>query len=760
VATVDDGASVEKGIGAGALGLVLYVVALALATAGLAAWLIHEGYGISAPWALLLIAALGAVTERGTVRVSANLDVSVFLVPVLLAAVALGPLPAMITAAASMLGDLDRRPGRMLVYTLSRALTGGLAGLAAAGVLDALGDGLGAIIVATVAAYATAQVLDVVFAAVTLTLRGTGGFRDIARLAPRGALAAAAYVPLVAVLAFSYQEISPWTLVLFLVPAVAAHRFAVLYQRERGLVAEVAAANAHLRRRDAMLQAVGAAAQLFLETTSLDDAVGGMLAQLGEAADASHVSVLEAVGDEPVLRHSWSRPGAGEAPASLAAEGDAAVPIVTGRTRWGTVGFPARADGREWSSAEVDGLRAAASLLGAAIERERTEQELRSRDERLRQSQKMEAVGRLAGGIAHDFNNLLTVIGGYSQVLLGELESDHPARSDALAILKAAQRAEGLTRQLLTFSRKQVLAPEVLDLNGVVREADGLLRRVLGEDIDLKTALDYRLPRILADPGQVEQIILNLAVNARDAMPQGGELRLVTVWLEAASADEPAVLLEVRDTGHGMDEATRERIFEPFFTTKDVGKGTGLGLATVHGIVEQSGGRIEVESELGRGTVFRVYFPASSDTPAPAGDSGVRVPHGGSETILLVEDEAVLRGLAARILRGAGYLVLEAGDADEALSVSEAYPGVIDLILTDVVMPRTSGHDLVAQVTRQRLFARTLLMSGYAQELAGGPVDVPSGGFLAKPFTPEGLLQAVRDALDTRPYAAHGVDVG
>src|SRR5262249_47961047 len=195
--------------------------------------------------------------------------------------------------------------------------------------------------------------------------------------------------------------------------------------------------------------------------------------------------------------------------------------------------------------------------------------------------------------------------------------------------------------------RKQVLEPEVLDLNGVVREADGLLRRVLGEDIDLKTALDYRLPRILADPGQVEQIILNLAVNARDAMPQGGELRLVTAWLEAAAPDEPAVLLEVRDTGHGMDEATRERIFEPFFTTKEVGKGTGLGLATVHGIVEQSGGRIEVESELGRGTVFRIYFPVSRDAAAPAADSRVPVPHGGSETILLVEDEAVLRGLAA-----------------------------------------------------------------------------------------------------------------
>jgi signal transduction histidine kinase/CheY-like chemotaxis protein len=758
VPTDDDDADVERG--AGRLGLLVYVVALALAAAGLVAWLVHDGYGISSAWALLLIAALGAVTERGTVRVSANLDVSVFLVPVLLAAVALGPLPAMITGAASMLGDLDRRPGRMLVYTLSRALTGGLAGLAAVGVLDALGDSLGGIVVATFAAAVTAQTLDAFFAGVTLMLRGTGGFRDIARLAPRVALSAAAYVPLVAVLAFAYQEISPWTLVLFLIPAVAAHRLLVLYQRERGLVAEVAAANAHLRRRDAMLQAVGTAAQRFLETSSLDEAVAGMLSQLGDAADAEHVSVLETEGAEPVLRYSWSRAGGGAPPVSLERERDASVPIVIGRTQWGTIGFPARADGREWSAAEVDGLRAAASLLGAAIERERTEQELRSRDERLRQSQKMEAVGRLAGGIAHDFNNLLTVIGGYSQVLLGELEAEHPARSDALAILKAAQRAEGLTRQLLTFSRKQVLAPEVLDLNAVVREADGLLRRVLGEDIDLKTDLDHRLPRILADPGQVEQIILNLAVNARDAMPRGGQLCLSTARVEASPGEEPAALLEVRDTGHGMDEATRERIFEPFFTTKEIGKGTGLGLATVHGIVEQSGGRIEVESELERGTVFRIFFPVSSDTAAPAGKPGVPTPHGGSETILLVEDEAVLRGLAARILRGAGYQVLEAGDADEALSVSDAYPGVIDLILADVVMPRTSGQELVAQVTRQRLFARTLLMSGYARELAGVAVDPPNGGFLAKPFTPEGLLQAVRDALDTRPYAAQGADVG
>ena len=212
------------------------------------------------------------------------------------------------------------------------------------------------------------------------------------------------------------------------------------------------------------------------------------------------------------------------------------------------------------------------------------------------------------------------------------------------------------------------------------------------------------------------------------------------------------------DTGHGMDDATRARIFEPFFTTKEVGKGTGLGLATVHGIVEQSGGRIEVDSDLGQGTIFRIYFPVSDAEPAP-GEPNLLVPERGTETILLVEDEAVLRGLVARILREAGYLVLEAGDAGEALTVSESYPGVIDLLLTDIVMPRTSGHELAEQVTRQRLFARTLLMSGYTRELAGGPADVPSGGFLAKPFTPEGLLQAVRDALDARPYAAHGADL-
>jgi signal transduction histidine kinase len=648
---VGDSTSLKEGARESAKLLPPYLAALGAAVAALAFWLVHTGHDPSSWWAVLLLAVLAAAAERGNVRLSPHLEVSVSLVPTLLAAVALGPVASMVTGGTSMLGDL--RPSRMrfAVYTLSRSLTGGVAGLTALGVSDALGRRLGAIVVATVAAALAAQALDAGFASLTLALRGTGGLRDILPVAPALAMSTALYAPLVALLVFAYDRTSPWTLVLFVIPALAAHRLLVLYQRERALSAELTAANAHLHRRDAILQTVSAAARRFLETTSFDDAVQELLAELGDAAEADHVAVLGTEDGQIVLRHSWSRAGA-EPLAPLVQGGpregvDAFVPVVAGQEDWGLIGFPARSDEREWSTAEVDGLRAAAGILGAAIERRRAEEELRARDEQLRQSQKMEAVGRLAGGIAHDFNNLLTVIAGYSDSLLLGLEADHAARADALAIRGAARRAAALTGQLLAFSRKQVLAPEILDLNDVLREAGMLLQRLLGDDIELTVELDEHLAPILADPGHLQQIVLNLAINARDAMSQGGRLLVRTANADAAAAGQAsAVLLEVVDTGHGMDAATRERIFEPFFTTKDIGKGTGLGLAMVHGIVEESGGRIEVDSEPEHGTAFRIYFPVAADDPDP--DAGPAAPPEGSETTGGDEPPAAPGGLGPR----------------------------------------------------------------------------------------------------------------
>jgi nitrogen-specific signal transduction histidine kinase/CheY-like chemotaxis protein len=392
-------------------------------------------------------------------------------------------------------------------------------------------------------------------------------------------------------------------------------------------------------------------------------------------------------------------------------------------------------------------------MLGAAIERRRAEADLRARDDQLRQAQKMEAIGRLAGGIAHDFNNLLTAIDGYSSFLLSATSPDDPRHADALQIHKAAERAADLTRQLLAFSRKQTVSPEIVDVNEMIRETDVLLRRLLGEQIDLELELDGSLAPILADRSHLQQIVLNLAVNARDAMQEGGRLLLRTAnVLSSAAPHRSSVLLEVADTGHGMDAATRGRIFEPFFTTKEIGKGTGLGLATVHGIVEQSGGRIEVESEVGRGTVFRISFPTAAGTPRPADPPDPPAPHGGSESILLVEDEATVRELASRILRGAGYRVLAAANADEALTLSERAGSVVDLLLTDVVMPGMSGRELAEELARRRSFRAVIFMSGYTVDpLIVGVRASTEAGFLAKPFTPDDLLRIVREALDARP---------
>ena len=404
------------------------------------------------------------------------------------------------------------------------------------------------------------------------------------------------------------------------------------------------------------------------------------------------------------------------------------------------------------------GKRAELVLANDITERLRTEQALRESEEQLRASQRLEAVGQLAGGVAHDFNNLLTVITGYSDLLLRRLPEEDSQRQKILEIKQAAERAAALTRQLLAFSRKQVLQPKVLDLNCLVTETSKMLRRLIGEDIELVLALKSALGRVLADPGQLEQVIMNLVVNARDAMPQGGKIIIEThnvelsetyAGMHLAVKPGPYVMLAISDTGNGMDAETQQHIFEPFFTTKEVGKGTGLGLATVYGIVKQSGGNIWLYSEVGRGTTFKIYLPrveekAAGPQPVHARAEMLRA----TETVLLVEDEAIVRALTRSILEESGYQVLEAAHGEEALRACERHEGPIHLLLTDVVMPLLSGRELAERIAQLRPAVRVLYMSGYTDDAIVHHGVLEAGtAFLEKPFTPEALTRKVREVL-------------
>ena len=393
------------------------------------------------------------------------------------------------------------------------------------------------------------------------------------------------------------------------------------------------------------------------------------------------------------------------------------------------------------------------------LESRRAYDELAETQGQLEQAQKMDAIGRLAGGVAHDFNNLLTVILGRTDLLLGPLAPEHPMRRGIELIQRTAGRAVELTRQLLAFSRKQVLEPVVLDLNAVTADMKDMLGRLIGEDIALLTTPTPGLGRVTADRGQIEQVIMNLAVNARDAMPKGGRLILETANVDldddyvrrhVGARPGPHVMLAVSDTGTGIPREIQSQIFEPFFTTKEPGKGTGLGLATVYGIVKQSGGYIEVDSESGRGTTFRIYLPRCDAEPVAA-ERGSRpeVGAGGTETILLVEDEEGVRELARDILRASGYTVLEARNGAEALLLCERHQGPLDLLLTDVVMPRMSGRELAERLTPLRPDLSVLYMSGYTDDavIRHGVLDAGTA-FLQKPFTPVTLVQRVRETLD------------
>jgi CheY-like chemotaxis protein len=362
----------------------------------------------------------------------------------------------------------------------------------------------------------------------------------------------------------------------------------------------------------------------------------------------------------------------------------------------------------------------------------------------------MEAVGRLAGGIAHDFNNLLTAISGYTNLLIRSLDPAHPGRDDAEEIRRMAEQAASLTRQILAFSRRQVMRPEVIDLNRVIRDTESMLRRLIGEDVDLSTHLAGDLEPVRADPGQIEQVLLNLVVNSRDAMPRGGSLSIATCNEPGASGAEPRVRLEVTDTGAGMDAETQARAFDPFFTTKDRFKGTGLGLSTVYGIVQQSGGSIALQSRPALGTTVEIVLPAAAGRPAALRVPAVApAPVRGSETVLLAEDEPTVRRLLHRILDESGYRVLEASNGAEALERAEAHEGTLHLVITDVIMPEMGGTELVERMKHVHPEAKVLYISGYADEALGQRGVVPGNeAFLAKPFTPEALARKVREILD------------
>jgi PAS domain S-box-containing protein len=416
-------------------------------------------------------------------------------------------------------------------------------------------------------------------------------------------------------------------------------------------------------------------------------------------------------------------------------------------------------DEHAYGERDLEFLESVGNQVAIAIDRKRAETSLRATEEQLRQSQKMESIGTLAGGIAHDFNNLLTAINGYSELALRKLEADHPVRSKIEEIKKAGERAAALTRQLLAFSRKQLLQPRVLDLNSVVTGMGKMLPRMIGEDIDLRIELDSSLGQVKADPGQIEQVILNLAVNARDAMLDGGYLTIKTgnVHFDRKLSKrrlvvEPGhyVMLSVSDNGCGMDAETRTHIFEPFFTTKEVGKGTGLGLSTAYGIVKQSGGSVWVYSEVGLGTTFKIYLPRVDEVlEVEESSEDSRAVGRGNETILLVEDEDMVRDLSKEILEAYGYSVIAAPNGQEGLRICKEFEGPIDLMITDVVMPQMSGRELAENIGTLRPDTRVLYMSGFTNDAVVRHGVLDDGMcFIQKPFSPDSLALKAREVLN------------
>jgi signal transduction histidine kinase len=475
-----------------------------------------------------------------------------------------------------------------------------------------------------------------------------------------------------------------------------------------------------------------------------------------EASQAGHTLLA----NEPVVIEDWSRETRFPLPNGFRERGVASGLSVVIQGAGASYGvFEAHSKmRRHYSHDDVHFLQSVANLVTLVIRREKADAALRKSEEDLRQAQKMEAIGRFAGGIAHDFNNLLTAISGYNRILMRRMEPKDPGRQDAAEIERAAERAAELTQQILAFSRRQVLQPEVFDLNAVIRDTKGMLERIIGEHIELSIQLAPDLAVIRADPGQLEQVLMNLAANSRDAMPRGGRLEIETANAKL-SAEEAAALgalepgayvrLAITDTGVGMSEETRAQVFEPFFTTKEVSEGTGLGLSTVHGIVSQSGGGISVESEPGGWTRFVIYLPCCDEAPAARAETATSGLPSGHETVLLVEDDPRVRRLTRRMLAELGYEVLEAEDGLRALSLAQDFTGPLPVLVTDVIMPALGGGELVERLKAIHPETRVVFVSGYADDALGENGVLPPGAaFLPKPFTQEELAQKLRDVLD------------
>jgi signal transduction histidine kinase len=442
----------------------------------------------------------------------------------------------------------------------------------------------------------------------------------------------------------------------------------------------------------------------------------------------------------------------------IQSHGHYCVPLMNGQEVLGVLNVYV-APGHSRNRREEEFLGAVANVLAGVIRHKKSEQEREAVTSQLRQSQKMESIGRLAGGIAHDFNNVLTVISGYAEMLLEKTHEGDPGYKKVDSIKKSADHAATLTQQLLAFSRRQVLQPLVLDLNAVIRDQRMMLGRLIGEDIKIEMKLAKNLGQVMIDPGQMSQVIMNLVINARDAMPAGGRIIIETsnveldetyAGLHISVIPGSYVMVAITDTGVGMDTETQAHIFEPFFTTKELGKGTGLGLAMVDGIVKQSGGSIWVYSEPGRGTTFKIYLARLVGHAEKSGKQEVRHPDaGGNETILVAEDQAEVRELVCEVLRSKGYRVLEGADGEKARALSDQHPGAVDLLLSDLVMPGIGGPELAEAIRIKRPATKILFMSGYTERAAHQRSTLKKDeAFIQKPFGPAALARKVREVLD------------